>query len=91
MDIIKQRASELRALGREKQMLFYGSCLGDVFDVLVEGPHAKDETLMMGAGENYLPFVFPFDKHLQGHVARMRAVRIAEDKVLGKIQEPQQG
>ena len=91
MDIIKKRASELRALGREKQMLFYGSCLGDVFDVLAEGPHAKDETLMTGAGENYLPFVFPFDKHLQGHVVRMRAVRIAEDKVLGEIQEPQQG
>jgi hypothetical protein len=69
-------------------MLFYGSCLDHVFDVLVEGPHAKDKTLMTGAGENYLPFVFPKDDRLRGHVVQMRAVRIAGDKVLGKIQKP---
>ena len=89
IDTIKQRASELRALGQEKRMLFYESCLDRVFDVLVEGPHAKDKTLMTGAGENYLPFVFPRDDRLRGHVVRMRAVRMAGDKVLGKIQKPQ--
>jgi threonylcarbamoyladenosine tRNA methylthiotransferase MtaB len=89
IDTIKQRASELRALGQEKRMLFYESCLDHVFDVLVEGPYAKDKTLMAGAGENYLPFVFPRVDRLQGHVVQMRAVRMAEDKVLGKIQKPQ--
>ena len=89
IDTIKQRTSELRALGQEKRMLFYESCLDHIFDVLVEGPHAKDKTLMTGAGENYLPFVFPRDDRLRGHVVRMRAVRMAGDKVLGKIQKPQ--
>ena len=82
---IKQRASELRTLGREKRMLFYESCLNHVFDVLVEGPYAEDKTLMTGAGENYLPFVFPYDDNLQGHIVKMRAGRIASDKVLGEV------
>ena len=85
IDTIKQRASEIRTLGREKRMLFHESCLNQPFDVLVEGPYAKDETLMTGAGENYLPFVFPYDDNLQGHIVKMRAVRIAGDKVLGEI------
>ena len=82
---IKQRASELRTLGREKRMLFYESCLNQPFDVLVEGPYAKDKALMTGAGENYLPFVFPYDDNLQGHIVKMRAGQMADDKVLGEI------
>ncbi len=82
---IKQRASELRTLGREKRMLFYESCLNQPFDVLVEGPYAKDKALMTGAGENYLPFVFPRDDRLQGHVVRMHPRQITGNKVLGEI------
>ena len=66
-------------------MLFYESCLNQPFDVLVEGPYAKNNALMTGASENYLPFVFPRDDNLQGHIVKMRAGRIAGDKVLGEI------
>jgi len=82
---IKQRASELRTLGREKRMLFYESCLNQPFEVLVEGPYAKDKALMTGAGENYLPFLFPHDDNLQGHIVKIRSGRIAGNKVLGEI------
>jgi len=82
---IKKRASELRTLGREKRVLFYESCLNHTFEVLVEGSYARDETLMTGAGENYLPFVFPYDDNLQGHIVKMRAGRITGDKILGEI------
>jgi len=82
---IKQRASELRTLGREKRILFYESCQNQPFDVLVEGPYTKDNALMTGAGENYLPFVFPYDDNLQGHIVKMRAGQITDDKILGKI------
>ena len=85
VNTIKQRASELRDLSRQKRILFHEGCLGHVFDVLVEGPYAKDKTLMTGAGENYLPFVFPRDDNLQGHIVKMRAGRIAGEKVLGEI------
>lgn len=85
VNTIKERASELRALGREKRIVFYESCLNHAFDVLAEGPYAEDKSLMTGAGENYLPFVFPRDDRLQGQMVRMRAKRIAGDKVLGKI------
>jgi len=84
IDTIKERASELRALGLEKRMLFHENCLGQDFDVLVEGPYANDTALMKGAGENYLPFVFPRDDRLQGRVVRMRATQVCGNGVLGK-------
>ena len=82
---IKQRASELRTLGQEKRMLFYESCLNQPFDVLVEGPYAKNKALMTGAGENYLPFLFPRDGRLQGHMVSMRATQIKGGRVWGKF------
>ena len=66
-------------------MLFYESCLNHTFDVLVEGPYAKNKSVMTGTGENYLPFMFPYDDNLQGHIVKMRAGRMAGDKVLGEI------
>ena len=84
IDTIKQRASELRALGQKKRTLFYESCRGHIFDVLVEGPYAKDGALMTGAGENYLPFVFPGNDRLQGNLVQMKATQIKGDKVRGE-------
>jgi len=66
-------------------MRFQENCLGQVYDVLVEGPYAKDASLMTGAAENYLPFVFPRDDRLRGHVVRMRVTQVSRGKVLGKI------
>ena len=88
IETIKQRASELRTLGQKKRTLFYESCLDHIFDVLVEGPYAKEKALMTGASDNYLPFVFPGDDRLRGRLVRMTAVQIEGDKVLGEIQEP---
>ena len=85
VNAIKQRASELRALGQEKRIRFYERCRNHNFDVLVEGLDAKDKTLMTGAGENYLPFVFPGDNQLQGRMVRMRAGQIVGDKILGLL------
>ena len=82
---IKQRASELRMLGREKRTLFYEGCLNQPFDVLVEGPYTKNKALMTGAGENYLPFVFPCDDNLRNRIVKMRARQIAGDKVIGEV------
>ena len=82
--IVKERAQELRTLGMEKRILFYKKCLGDDFDVLVEGAYAKDKNFMTGAAENYLPFVFPRDDSLKGRIVRMRAVRASGNKVLGE-------
>ncbi|EFK05301.1 MiaB-like protein [delta proteobacterium NaphS2] len=84
IEIVKERARELRILGREKRMLFYKKCLGHHFDVLVEGAYARDKDLMTGAAENYLPFVFLRDDSLKGRIVRMRAVRISENRVLGE-------
>jgi len=85
IDTIKKRASGLRTLGREKRMRFHKNCLGDTFEVLVEGAYAENEALMTGAGENYLPFLFPSDEELQGRLVRMRAKQLLGNRVLGEI------
>jgi threonylcarbamoyladenosine tRNA methylthiotransferase MtaB len=84
IETVKERASELRTLGREKRMLFYKKCMGHHFDVLVEGTYARNKELTTGAAENYLPFIFPRDDSLKGRIVRMRAVRTSENRVLGE-------
>jgi threonylcarbamoyladenosine tRNA methylthiotransferase MtaB len=88
MDTVKQRASELRALGREKRMAFYKKCLGHPFDVLVEGADDKNKTFMRGTAENYLPFIFPGDDSLRDRMVRMRAKRTFGNKILGNPVAP---
>ncbi len=84
VDTIKHRASELRALGRKKRISFHKSCLGDIFDVLVEGTYAENGAMMTGAGENYLPFLFSRDDSLKGRIVQMRAVKVSGNRVLGE-------
>ncbi len=83
MDTVKQRASELRALGREKRMRFHEKCLGHSFDVLVEGADDKNRTFMTGTAENYLPFIFPGDASLKDRMVQMRAARTFGNKIFG--------
>ena len=85
IEIVKERARELRTLGREKRMFFYKKCLGQDFDVLVEGVSARHKYLMTGSAENYLPFVFPRDDSLKGRIVRMRVGRVFESRVLGEM------
>ncbi len=85
IDTIKERTRELRALGRKKRLRFHERCLGQNFEVLVEGTYPHDKSLMTGASENYLPFIFPFDEPLVGPMVSMRAEKVLENRVLGKI------
>ncbi len=82
---VKKRASDLRNLGHEKRLRFYRSCLGQNFDVLVEGPHGHNKDLMTGASENYLPFLFPRNDRLKGRMVRMRATKLSGNRLLGEV------
>ncbi len=81
--IIKERAAVLRALGREKRMKFYESCLNNNFFVLAEGWHSKEKMLVKGLSDNYLPFVFPFDHPVRNQMIMLTAQRIENENIAG--------
>lgn len=81
--LIKERAAQLRALGRKKRLQFYESCLDDRFDVLIENWHDREKGLVKGTSDNYLPVIFPSDTLHQGHLIRLRVVGISEHGVTG--------
>lgn len=77
---IKERAAELRELGKTKRSAFYESCLGKDFQVLVEGHCSRDLTMMRGITDNYLPARFESSLDSKG-----RFVTIRMEKVDGKM------
>jgi threonylcarbamoyladenosine tRNA methylthiotransferase MtaB len=69
---IKERAAELRDLGKAKRSAFYKSCLGKDFQVLVEGRCLRDVTMMKGTTDNYLPAQFEASLHSEGRFVTVR-------------------
>ena len=82
-ETLKERAAELRRLGREKRRQFYLGCLGKSYPVLVEGPDSGREGFMKGTSDNYLPVVFPADEALKGRIVQVRMERALEDGMVG--------
>jgi threonylcarbamoyladenosine tRNA methylthiotransferase MtaB len=82
-ELIKKRAAELRAIGRDKRAEFYGRCLGKEFPVLAEGWHSEKKEMMKGTSDNYLPVLFSSSCDLKGRIVPVRIERIENDKVFG--------
>jgi threonylcarbamoyladenosine tRNA methylthiotransferase MtaB len=57
--VVRERTSRLRAIGREKRILFHSLCLGGKFEVLFEAPFKEDPAFMRGTSDNYLPVLCP--------------------------------
>ncbi len=82
-NVIKKRASELRGLGRNKRSAFYSSCLKKEFYVLVEGWYSKEEKMMSGMSDNYVPVFFPASQDSTSELIPVRLERLEKDKVMG--------
>jgi threonylcarbamoyladenosine tRNA methylthiotransferase MtaB len=82
--IIKERARALRDLGREKCQAFYGSCLGESFQVLTEGGYSDEKIMIKGWSDNYLPFVFLSPGLQKNNIVRVRAESLGKGNVIGK-------
>ncbi len=81
-EIIKERAAQLRDLGRKKRQAFYRSCLKKDFMVLPEGWHSKEEKMMKGLTDNYLPVIFPLPED-SGRLVSVQMERVEKDMVVG--------
>jgi threonylcarbamoyladenosine tRNA methylthiotransferase MtaB len=73
--VIKKRAEELRTLGMEKRKTFYNSCLANEFSALTEGWYSKEEKMIKGLTDNYLPVIFSSDSLLENRMAEVRALK----------------
>jgi len=84
-EIVKNRAAELRDLGRRKMRLFYERCLYDEFPVLTEGWNSEEKNVMKGTSDNYLPVLFPSSNDREGQIVRVRMERVEGDTVVGTL------
>lgn len=82
--IIKERAKELRSLGRKKRESFHRSCLGKVFSVLTEGWESEEKKMVRGLTDNYLPVTFPSARLVKNSLASVRIEGLGENNVIGK-------
>jgi len=82
-DVIKQRAAELRMIGRDKRAAFYKSCIGKEFPVLVERRHSKEKGMVMGTSDNYLPVLFQSSDELKNRIVPVLIERVEDNRVFG--------
>ena len=80
----KKRAAELRALSMAKKKAFQERCLGQAFEVLVEGWHSEEKHLLKGTTGNYLSTVFPGMELVPGRMVQVRLEKRDNQLMLGR-------
>ena len=86
--VAKERAAVLRKLGRTKREAFYRSCLGKVYPVIAEAWQGLAGGWARGLADNYLPVTFPCGRAPGGEPLPVRAERLEEDGVAGRLVSP---
>ncbi|MGE5840133.1 MAG: tRNA (N(6)-L-threonylcarbamoyladenosine(37)-C(2))-methylthiotransferase MtaB, partial [Deltaproteobacteria bacterium] len=80
---IKLRAEALRVLGQKKRESFYLSCVGNTFQVLVEGSDTSGTGMIKGLSDNYLPVLFPFPREIKNQMVPVRIEKVEKLAVMG--------
>ena len=81
--VIKDRARELRDLGKKKRQAFYQSCLGKDFLVLAEGWQSEEKKMIKGLSDNYLNVIFPSSLLIKNRMVSIRIEDLAHNGVFG--------
>jgi threonylcarbamoyladenosine tRNA methylthiotransferase MtaB len=85
--VIKERAAELRELGKQKRKVFHMSCIGEEFSVITKGWHSEKKNMIEGISDNYLNIIFPSSKLLRNSLLTIKVVETGEDGVIGRAVE----
>jgi tRNA A37 methylthiotransferase MiaB len=85
---IKERAGQVRALGKKKRQAFYQNYLGKRFDVLIEGRQKGGEE-WKGLSRNYIPVFIKDEYGSEGmdwanQEVRAEMVGLGKTGVIGK-------
>ena len=83
--VIKDRAKELRDLGKKKRQKFHKSCLGKDFSVLTEGWQSEEKKMIKGLSDNYLRVIFPSSRLMKNRVVTIRVEDLSHHGVLGRL------
>ncbi len=90
---IKQRAEQLRWLGKEKRQSFYRQFVGQELKVLVEDRRDKETGNPKGFSRNYIPVLLAHGRGSLGHAEwvnqelGVRVIEVREKGLLGKVLE----
>jgi threonylcarbamoyladenosine tRNA methylthiotransferase MtaB len=83
---IKERARQLRELGKNKKNLFYRSFIGKELTVLSEGWESEQDKTIKGLTDNYLKVVMHSEKPVRNEFIRVIVEKTHRDYLVGKIE-----
>jgi threonylcarbamoyladenosine tRNA methylthiotransferase MtaB len=81
--LIKERATQLRDLGKKKREAFHRSCVGKEFSVITKGRRPQKKDMIEGISDNYLNIIFPSSKPLKNTLINVRVIESGVDGVIG--------
>ena len=82
---IKERARQLRELGRNKKSQFYRSFIGKDVILLAEGWESEEDKTIKGLTDNYIKVVAHSEKHVRNEFIKVTAEKFHRDYLVGKI------
>lgn len=82
---IRERAEELRRLGRTKRLAFDSGFVGAHLEILVEGKRDRATGLSKGVSRNYVPVLLQTPGFLGGKRVLAEIVRVEARKVWGRF------
>jgi threonylcarbamoyladenosine tRNA methylthiotransferase MtaB len=82
--VIKDRAADLRELGKNKREIFNRSCIGKEFPVITKGRSSVNKDMIEGVSDNYLNIRFPSSGLLKNSLVNVRVLEAGSDWVRGK-------
>jgi len=82
--LIKERATELRDLGRKKRAAFHRLCVGKEFSVITKGRHPQKKDMIEGISDNYLNIIFSSSRLLKNTLQTVQVIETGADWIMGK-------
>ena len=82
---VQRRAQIMRKIGREKKMAFYQAYVGQIEEVLVEGPVPGRPGWLRGVSANYLRVVLPGQVEWQNRRLGVRFLQALDEMLVGEV------
>jgi threonylcarbamoyladenosine tRNA methylthiotransferase MtaB len=82
---VQRRAQDLRKLGRDKKTAFYQAQVGQVGEVLVEGPAPSRPGWLQGLSANYLRVMLPGPLEWQNRRLYVRILKVQDEMLVGEV------
>jgi threonylcarbamoyladenosine tRNA methylthiotransferase MtaB len=82
---VQRRAQVMRKLGQDKKAAFYQAQVGDVGEVLVEGPAPGRPGWLKGLAANYLRVVLPGSSSWQNRRVSVKYLEVRDELLVGEV------